>query len=207
MSDMSHGNALLAKPTPTASAVVLDDYAPGAAFTTDLVNTVAGPHVRDTLSGVDDLRSLLERYGGDAGAAERDVGEVRAVRARLLEVFGARDADGAVAQLNALAASPGRHAVSLLQVAPGGAWTWSATFADDSSLAERVQVVSSLSLLGVVKSLGFARLRSCQAPDCSGVFADTSRAGRRKYCQPSICGNRQNVAAYRARRAHQGSSE
>ena len=198
---MSHGNALLA--TPTASAVVLDDYAPGAAFTTDLVNTVAGPLVRDTLSGVDDLHSLLERHGGDADASERDVGEMREVRARLLEVFGARDADDAVAQLNALAASPGRHAVSLQQVAPDGAWTWSATFADDASLAERVQVVSSLSLLGVVKSLGFARLRSCHAPDCSGVFADTSRAGRRKYCQPSICGNRQNVAAYRARRALQ----
>lgn len=194
---MSHGDALF------ATALGLDDYASGAAFTSDLVNTVEGPQARDTLSGLEDLRTLLGRYGGQPGTAEpgeRDVQEIRDVRARLLKVFDASDDRRAVAELNALLASPRQHTIRLLQVATGGGWTWSATFGRDASLAERMQVVSAVSLLGVVKALGFDRLRSCAAPDCSGVFVDTSRAGRRKYCQPSICGNRQNVAAYRARR-------
>jgi predicted RNA-binding Zn ribbon-like protein len=195
---MSYGDALL------VHALALDDYAPGAAFTNDLVNTVEGPRARDTLSDVEDLRTLLGRYGGDLGAAELsgdDVRDVREVRTRLLEVFDASDDSQAVAALNALLATPRRHVVRLLDATSGTGWTWSAAFGHDASLAERVQVVSSVSLLGVVKALGSDRFRACAAPDCSGVFVDATRAGRRKYCQPSICGNRRNVAAYRARRA------
>jgi predicted RNA-binding Zn ribbon-like protein len=189
-----------------ASALVLDDYTPGAAFTTDLVNTMEGPRARDTLSGVEDLRALLERHGRDPGEAEpteHDVREVRDLRARMLKVFDASNDRALVAELNALLAASRPHAVRLLQVQGGSGWTWSVAFGSDASLADRMQVVSAVSLLGVVKALGFDRLRSCAAPDCSGLFVDTSRAGRRKYCQPAICGNRQNVAAYRARRERQ----
>jgi predicted RNA-binding Zn ribbon-like protein len=186
-----------------ASALVLDDYAPGAAFTTDLVNTIEGPQARDTLSGIEDLRTLLERHGREPGAAEpteHDVRDVRDLRARLLAVFDASNDRAVVAALNALLPASRPYAVRLLQVPAGGGWTWSVAFGSHASLADRMQVVSAVSLLGVVKALGFERLRSCAAPDCSGRFVDTSRAGRRKYCQPAICGNRQNVAAYRARR-------
>jgi predicted RNA-binding Zn ribbon-like protein len=185
---------------------VLDDYTPGAAFTTDLVNTVEGPQARDTLSGVEDLRTLLERHGRHRGAAdltEHDVRETRDLRARVLEVFDASNDGAVVAELNALLAASRPYALRPLQVQAGSGWTWSVAFKRDASLADRMQVVSAVSLLGVVKALGVERLRSCAAPDCSGRFVDTSRAGRRKYCQPAICGNRQNVAAYRARRGRQ----
>jgi len=43
------------------------------------------------------------------------------------------------------------------------------------------------------------RIRECSAPDCSSVFLDTSRAGRRRWCSMATCGNRQKVAAYRRR--------
>jgi predicted RNA-binding Zn ribbon-like protein len=36
------------------------------------------------------------------------------------------------------------------------------------------------------------------------MFVDTSRAGRRRYCVPEVCGNRINVAAHRARRRAAG---
>ncbi|WP_244223342.1 CGNR zinc finger domain-containing protein [Amycolatopsis circi] len=39
---------------------------------------------------------------------------------------------------------------------------------------------------------------ACAAPDCDGVFVDTSRAGSR-YCMPDLCGNRVSVANHRAR--------
>ncbi|WP_333908532.1 CGNR zinc finger domain-containing protein [Solicola gregarius] len=38
----------------------------------------------------------------------------------------------------------------------------------------------------------------CQSPTCDGMFVDTSRAGRRRYCMPELCGNRANVVNVRA---------
>jgi predicted RNA-binding Zn ribbon-like protein len=47
-----------------------------------------------------------------------------------------------------------------------------------------------------------AQVRECAAPDCSGIFLDTSRAGARRWCSMATgCGNKRKVAAYRARRA------
>jgi predicted RNA-binding Zn ribbon-like protein len=198
---MSYRDALL--------ALALDDYAPGAAFTTALVNTVEEPRARDALMDVEDLRTLLGRYGDDWAApelSEDDVRELREVRTRLLRVFDAPDERHAVAALNALLGTPCSHVVCLIDSVSGSGWMWSAALGHGASLAERAQVVSSISLLAVVKALGSDRFRTCAAPDCSGLFVDTTRAGRRKYCQPSICGNRQNVAAYRARRARQPAS-
>ncbi len=43
------------------------------------------------------------------------------------------------------------------------------------------------------------RIRICQNEKCRWVFADTSRTGRRKWCEMSTCGNRAKVARYRAR--------
>jgi predicted RNA-binding Zn ribbon-like protein len=49
-----------------------------------------------------------------------------------------------------------------------------------------------------------SRVRECEAPDCSSLFLDTSRAGRRRWCSMAACGNRQKVAAYRRRRTPAG---
>ncbi|MFE5025688.1 CGNR zinc finger domain-containing protein [Streptomyces sp. NPDC056656] len=39
------------------------------------------------------------------------------------------------------------------------------------------------------------------------MFVDTSKAGRRRYCAPEVCGNRRNVANYRARRPAGGEGQ
>ena len=44
------------------------------------------------------------------------------------------------------------------------------------------------------------RLRKCAGPDCSLVFYDASRPGRRRWCAADRCGNRVNTSAYRRRR-------
>jgi predicted RNA-binding Zn ribbon-like protein len=43
------------------------------------------------------------------------------------------------------------------------------------------------------------RLRICENQQCRYVFSDTSRTGRRKWCDMSTCGNRAKVARHRAR--------
>ena len=49
------------------------------------------------------------------------------------------------------------------------------------------------------------RLRLCANDDCRWVFADTSRTGRRKWCDMATCGNQAKAARYRER--HRGQAE
>jgi predicted RNA-binding Zn ribbon-like protein len=44
-----------------------------------------------------------------------------------------------------------------------------------------------------------ARVRECAAPDCAFLFVDTSRAGRRRWCAMTRCGNREHVRKHRRR--------
>ncbi len=51
------------------------------------------------------------------------------------------------------------------------------------------------------------RLRICDNPACREVCTDTSRTGRKRWCDMSTCGNRAKVARHRARlRAELGGS-
>ncbi|MEV6653411.1 CGNR zinc finger domain-containing protein [Streptomyces sp. NPDC051219] len=43
------------------------------------------------------------------------------------------------------------------------------------------------------------RIRECGSHDCSLLFVDTSRPGRRRWCAMERCGNRNKVRAHRAR--------
>jgi predicted RNA-binding Zn ribbon-like protein len=45
-----------------------------------------------------------------------------------------------------------------------------------------------------------ARWRICANDDCRWVFEDTSRGGRRRWCDMSSCGNRAKVRRFRSRR-------
>jgi predicted RNA-binding Zn ribbon-like protein len=48
------------------------------------------------------------------------------------------------------------------------------------------------------------RLRICENDTCRWVFHDTSRTGRRKWCDMATCGNRAKAARYRERRKAAG---
>ncbi len=45
------------------------------------------------------------------------------------------------------------------------------------------------------------RLRECAADDCSLLFHDASRPGRRRWCSMASCGNRHKTSQYRRRKA------
>ncbi|GIH23509.1 hypothetical protein Aph01nite_18190 [Acrocarpospora phusangensis] len=58
-----------------------------------------------------------------------------------------------------------------------------------------ISVSTALHLLG----RGMHRLGRCAVPECTVIFADTSRTGRQRYCsQP--CANRDAVRRHRANR-------
>ena len=47
-----------------------------------------------------------------------------------------------------------------------------------------------------------ARVRLCDADDCGWLFIDGSRAGTRRWCDASTCGNLARVRQFRERQAH-----
>lgn len=70
----------------------------------------------------------------------------------------------------------------------------------EAGLATRMMVEYAMALVDVVRAKERGRLRSCADPACDHVLIDLSKNRSRRFCDAG-CGNRANVAAYRARRA------
>lgn len=128
----------------------------------------------------------------DGSPTEADLADVHAVRTRLRAVVDLRDHDAIT------------DAASTLTEAAAGGWAWwDASGASSPAPTPRSPTGSPSSAESASSgpcALGPERFRDCASPTCSGVFVDTSRPGRRRYCMPDLCGNRANVAAYRERR-------
>lgn len=183
------------------------DYSPGAGVATDLVNT--SPLVRrstgEALPDPPSLARFLEDHGvcPDALADGRapyddELAQVHALRDELRSLLETRTEDELVGRANALitraATGPALHRDT------DGRWQWYVTTSPGTPLVGELAVLTGTGLLGALRTLGHGRFRPCSSPVCDGVFVDTSRAGRRRYCMPDLCGNRLNVARHRARR-------
>ena len=57
-----------------------------------------------------------------------------------------------------------------------------------------------MALVDVIRADELDRLRVCAADDCEDVVVDLSKNRSKRFCDGG-CGNRANVAAYRARKA------
>jgi predicted RNA-binding Zn ribbon-like protein len=164
----------------------------------DLVNTLDVETGVDGLTTPADLGTFLRNHRDsyDRELTPTDVEEVRALRGRLRGVFTAGDVRSVVAVLNALLAES--NALPQLTDHDG---VWHLHFTPpESSLVAHMAAEAAMGLASVIRDHGLERLQVCAAVGCSRVFVDTSRNRSRRYCNPEICGNRTNVAAYRARR-------
>jgi predicted RNA-binding Zn ribbon-like protein len=179
--------------------IQLDDYRLGAAVATDLVNTAAEVMVStgDQLPDTAALARFLAGHGlvPDAGdPTPADVRAVHGLRRRLRGLLERPDAAATAALTVPAGTGPG------LRRDGEGRWQWHVGSRPGAPLVDELALVTGTALLSVLRTLGADRFRPCAAPSCAGLFVDTSRAGRRRYCLPEVCGNRVNVAAHRARR-------
>jgi predicted RNA-binding Zn ribbon-like protein len=185
--------------------ILLDDYVTGAAVATDLVNTApevmtsTGEALRDPVA----LRRFLADHGLAAGSpGAEDLRAVHELRRTLRELLAESDPAVVAERAGALAASTG--AGPALQRDAEGRWRWVVRPLPGAGPADRLALLTSTALLSVLRVLGPGRFRACASPTCAGMFVDTSRGGRRRYCLPEVCGNRVNVANHRARRRAAG---
>ncbi|CUR61534.1 conserved hypothetical protein [metagenome] len=148
------------------------------------------------LGSVDDLSAFLVgwSYTGRHDATPAELDAVRRLRPALRELLLA-ERDEAAGIVNAMLAD----ARALPQLQRHDHWDWHLHAVDpDRPLEERVVVETAMAMVDVIRADEMSRLTSCAADDCEDVVLDLSRNRSRRYCS-TTCGNREAVAAYRAR--------
>lgn len=164
-----------------------------------LVNTLGRGGGGDRLTSPDDLDDFVRTWDF-TGSRTHDEAELRAVRElrhELLRLWTSGDVDAVAQGVNELLAS----ASALPQLVRHDGWGWHLhATTPDRPLATRMAVEAAMALVDVVRGDELGRLRVCAAEDCADIHVDLSRNRSRRFCGPT-CGNRTNVAAYRARRA------
>nr|WP_156608752.1 CGNR zinc finger domain-containing protein [Auraticoccus cholistanensis] len=152
----------------------------------------------DTLLTVDDLVRFVERwqFTGRFDRSEQELAEVRALRPVLRRLWQAEEV-AAVELTNQLLA----EYRATPQLVRHDHWDWHLhATTPDAPLAARMVVEAAMAFTDVIRSGELDRLRTCAAEDCDNPVLDLSKNRSRRYCDAG-CGNRANVAAYRARRS------
>jgi predicted RNA-binding Zn ribbon-like protein len=167
------------------------------AETAALVNTLGRDG--DTLTTLADLDALLTRspYSGVIRRTPEELESVRALRPRLRKFWTVKDRDEAAAMVNEIL----EDADARPYLARHDQWDWHLHVTrPDAPLADRIAAEAAMAFLDLVRSDALGRLRICAAEDCEDVLVDLSKNSSKRYCDTGNCGNRTNVAAYRARK-------
>jgi predicted RNA-binding Zn ribbon-like protein len=164
-----------------------------------LVNTAATlPTDTEDLATLDQLEDFLEEWGwtGSRTHDEAELAAVRELRPRLRALWTV-GTDEAALLVNDLLL----EARALPQLVRHDGWSWHLhATPPEAPLATRMAVEAAMAMVDVIRADELARLRVCAADDCEDVVVDLSKNRSKRYCD-GTCGNRANVAAYRARQA------
>lgn len=149
------------------------------------------------LDDVAELDAFVAEWGwtGSRRHSKAELEAVQALRPVLRRIW-SEDKDGAVAIVNRLL----REATALPQLVKHDEWDYHLhATSSEQPLADRMAVEAAMAFVDVIRTDELDRLRVCAADDCSDVLVDLSKNRSRRFCGKG-CGNRANVAAYRARR-------
>jgi predicted RNA-binding Zn ribbon-like protein len=158
-----------------------------------LANSAEPP---DTLDTVEELDAFYTEFGftGRREGTKAELDAVRRLRPRLRELLTA-DRDDAVTIVNQMLAT----AQALPQLVKHGEYDWHLHAVDyDQPLATRILVETAMAMIDVIRTDEMSRLDVCADDVCEGIVLDLSRNRSRRFCS-TTCGNRNAVAAYRAR--------
>jgi predicted RNA-binding Zn ribbon-like protein len=158
-------------------------------------DTFQAPYER--LATLDHLRTFLDRVGRPKAAQvarNRDLIEVRQLRARLRRIFVARDMGEAARLLNEIARETA--AVPHLEDVDG---RWKLRFGPtERSVAAHLGATAAAGLIDIVQAHGLSRFGTCSGPPCTGVFVDATKNRSRRYCC-HWCADREAQRRHRAR--------
>ncbi len=170
------------------------------AMAVDLVNTFEEFGREEHLRSTQDVVAFLDGYGEhwpetSGRIRDKDLDEVRVLRARLRVVFTAENEEAAADQLNEILAD----AAAIPRVSiHAGAKPHLHFEPINGSPAGWLGAVTAMGLSIVLVEDGLDRFGICESSTCDDVFVDTSRNRSRRHCSDT-CTTRVNVAAYRER--------
>jgi predicted RNA-binding Zn ribbon-like protein len=160
-----------------------------------LVNTTVGG---DHLTSTDELDVWYAESmrTGHRTESEDELESVRAIRPILYELLIA-DRDRAAELVNELLSESG----ATPQLVRHDDWDWHLhAVSTDADVATRIVIDTAMAMIDVVRDDEMSRLGICADDGCVGIVLDLSRNRSRRFCS-TACGNRNAVAAYRARQA------
>ncbi len=162
-----------------------------------LVNTLSGGvDELETPAGLDAFLAKYP-YSGVHRGTEEELAQVRRLRSRLRALWTGTDRDEAAAIVNAILA----EANARPYLTKHDEWDWHLHVTPpDAPLADRMGADAAMAVLDLIREDALGRLRICAADDCADVLVDLSRNSSKRFCDTGNCGNRTNVAAYRARK-------
>jgi predicted RNA-binding Zn ribbon-like protein len=189
----------------------------GGALCLDFVNTVDPRHADerdDLLRSYVDLVRWSERAEAVSSTETRELVRLSKANAKAAAAVLRRAVDLREALYRLFASSPGevhtRHedlarlndefhrAVAMADLAPGnGGWQWQ--WRPEPEL-DRVLWPISRSASELLSSDQTGRIRECEGSNgCGWLFLDTSKNGRRRWCDMQVCGNRAKAQRHRQR--------
>jgi predicted RNA-binding Zn ribbon-like protein len=174
------------------------DTSTGISTAADLVNTNA--RGVDALAEVADLDAFLDthHFSGRRDGTREELRRVIRLRGRLRAAWQTPD----VAQLAGFANQLMREAHAHPWLTFHDGWDWHLHVTEpDAPLVDRLAAEAGMALADLIRAGEHDRLKLCAAEDCDAVLVDLTRNRSRRFCDTGNCGNRQHVAAYRARRA------
>ena len=160
-----------------------------------LANTAERPDTLDTIDALDEFYAEFE-YTGRRDGDDAELAAVRALRPALRELL-TSDRDRAVELVNEMLAEAG----ALPQLVRHDRWDWHLHAVEpEAPLATRIIVETAMAMVDVIRADELSRLGVCADEGCEGIVLDLSRNRSRRFCS-TACGNRNAVAAYRARQS------
>ena len=162
-----------------------------------LVNTIGLDG--DTLVTLDDFDDYLAHhpYSSVIRRTPEELESLRALRPRLRGLWTVADRDEAAVLVNEILAETNARPY----LARHDGWDWHMHVTRPGApLADRIAAEAAMAFLDLIRSDALGRLRICAAGDCEDVLIDLSKNSSKRYCDTGNCGNRTNVAAYRARK-------
>lgn len=173
----------------------------GGSLWIDLLNTtpVIDGHAQDLLAGPGAVAHWAGLAGLDLPAGREAAPGVLALREALRLAFEAMAAGLAVPEslrraVNALLAQV--QVTLALEEGDAGLTLVQRVAAPTAPVAGQV----ALDFARFAESYEPARLKHCANPACTMVFHDHGKNNRRRWCSMAVCGNRDKVASYRARK-------
>ena len=177
-------------------------FAPDTELTLEFIVALANTDAGASRSGTDELTSpealtaFLSgwTYTGRLDRDDAELADIKQNRDLFHRVWGL-PTDEAVVEVNRMF----REANALPYLTKHDHYDWHLHATDqEAPLAERMRVEVAIALADVIRSAEMDRLRSCAAPDCTGLLLDLSRNASKRFCSIR-CGNRMNQLAYRNR--------